>query len=58
MDIYLVYEHENFDEYVVILLTKDEEKAKCIFGESKPCDWSGKKMMKLSCNQIIKLIDQ
>ncbi|NLD32794.1 MAG: hypothetical protein GX662_11155 [Trichococcus flocculiformis] len=48
MDIYLVYEHENFDEYVVILLTKDEEKAKCIFGESKPCDWSGKKMMKPS----------
>lgn len=43
MDIYLVYEHESFDEYAVILLTKDEEKAKCISGESKPCDWSGKK---------------
>jgi len=39
----MVYEHESFDEYAVILLTKDEEKAKHISGENEPCDWGGKK---------------
>lgn len=42
LNVYLVYEHESFDEYAVILLTKDEEKAKFLSGENKPCDWNKK----------------
>lgn len=42
MIIYLVYEHDSFEDYAVISVTKDEEKAKIVSGEKKPSDWFGK----------------
>lgn len=33
MNIYLVYEHDSFDDYAVILVTKNENKAISLTGE-------------------------
>ena len=33
MRVYLVYEHHSFDNYAVILVTKNEEKAISLSGE-------------------------
>jgi len=43
MKIYLVWERESFDEYDVIFVTLDEQKAKEISGEDFPCTWYDKK---------------
>lgn len=43
MEVYLVYEHASFDDYAVILITKDKNKAIFLSGEEETCDWNGKR---------------
>lgn len=43
LKIYLVYEHESFENHVVVLLTLNEKKAQRVSGENLAGDWSNKK---------------
>lgn len=47
--VFLVWERESFDEYDVILITQDEEKAKELTGEPEPCFWNTKTNYETHC---------